>query len=434
MPGKDGPHLGYRLIPSLVAAGLYLAVVGLWFFSHPAYEALLRFWDFMADPKPFSDLNSVLRAIACARQGVDVYTPSACMKGGVYNYSPFFLHIGWTGLGPAARFSGGLLLAVLFLAICALLPPPRGGREQGVRCLALCSSAVVWMLETANLDAAMFGLCAVGVSLLLRGKMGRALGYGVIMLGGLVKFYPAILMALALRETRRYLAVMVGLLAVGGAAYLWRYGQGTWTALAILPAGLPFRGVFGAFNLPFGLALLYNLPVLTLEPGVAQFFAAVRQPHAVVFMVIATRLLVLAGLFAGYRLAPLYARALAGLPSPERLFLVAGGLVISFCFFAAQNLDYRAAFLLLALPGLQLMAQRGMVLAVLALLWEGGLRHGVAVLGTLLFGAQAALYLGIFFWLLREVLWWWVVINLTAIVIAFLRGHLNRLALSDAPA
>jgi len=419
----------YRFGPSLAALLLYAFCLLLWRENHTAYETLLRWYDFMTNAVPYSDLGAILQAGACWRQGVDVYQPSACMHGGVYNYAPLLLRAAWLGLGPADRAMGGLMIGGVFLAGCTLLPPPRTWGQTLLRGLALCSGVVMYALESANFDVLMFLLCLAGVRLLLLTpwRLGL-LGYALFALGGALKFYPAVLLALALRESRKQFATIAGLVALAGGLYLWRYGQGTLTALAMLPEGLPFRGVFGAVNLPFGLALLRFLPVLTLEPDVPQFFAAMQQPYAAAYIIIAARLLTVAALYSAAAMVPRFDAARRALPAPERLFLAAGAGLLAFCFFVAQNLDYRAIYLLFTLPGLALMARlpeaprRAILLltaAEIVLLWEAFFRHAAA---TGLVGGQIAV------WLLRECLWWFVVVRLTAIAFGELRDAGQALA------
>lgn len=407
-----------RLIPSLVAAGLYLVFILLWCTDHAAYEALQNAIAFMHDAVPYGDLDSILQASACAHQGVNVYVPSACMDGGVYNYSPFFLHL-WSGLGPGERFPFGLAFGALFLIAAALLPPAQGARALAVRAAALCSSIVVWALETANLDCFLFFLCVTGLCLVLAGRGRGFLGYALIAFAGALKFYPAVLLALCVRERRGRFAVIAAVLAAGGAMFLARYGHGVATALAMLPAGMPFRGVFGALDWPFGLVLL-RLPVPALELSNQQYFWAIHQPGMMLYVIVASRLLIVVALYAAFRLAPSYAAPLDSLPEAEKLFLVAGSLVIPFCFFISQNLDYRAIFLLMTLPALQRLPDcRWLLAGILLLLWEGAFRHVFAVAGPALLGARGV-YPGIAFWMFREYVWWFTVVRLTAIVFAYL--------------
>lgn len=407
-------ELALRWGPSLAAAALYGLFVLLFLRMPHSYAALLGLLDPIPNLYTFTDLTAVLQAGVCWRAGIDVYLPNACMHGGVYNYAPMLLRIADLGIGPALRIPLGLVSGGLFLLASTALPPARGAGGMVWRCLALCSGDVIFALNTANLDVLIFVMVVTGLVLLPRARL-AALGYVLFTLAVALKLYPAILLGLLLRERRRFIGVAVLALVAVGAGYFWAYGAGTAQAVAILPGGLPFRGVFGAMNVPFGLALLAFLPVHTLEPDQAAYFAALSHPLVPGYILLAQRLLVLAGIVAALRLAPRYGAGLRALPAAEHLFLLAGAMLISFCFCAAQNLDYRAIFLLLALPGLlRLRAVAGLrflPVAVLLLLWEGLFRHLAGMMGYV---AQVLV------WGVREYLWWWVVVRLSALCICWL--------------
>jgi hypothetical protein len=171
-------------------------------------------------------------------------------------------------------------------------------------------------------------------------------------------------------------------------------------------------------NLPFGLALLAFLPAHTLEPDAAAYFTALKHPFALAYIALAGKLMVLAGVISALQCAPRYVARLDALAAPERLFLLAGAMIISFCFCVAQNLDYRGIFLLLTLPALVSLRMAGdrelrlFLVAVLLLLWEGMFRHLAGHVG---YPVQVLVWLG------REYLWWWVVVRLLAICICWLR-------------
>lgn len=419
-----------RFAPSLALAAVYLLFMALYGDSPEIFSHVLLSWDAMPHTRPFGDLEAILRAGVCWRRGVDVYAPSSCMLGGVYNYAPLLLRAADLGLGPADRLGGGVLLGALFIISLGLLPPPASYRDILVRTLAACSSSVVYALEAANFDLVVFLLVLAAFLLLIRGPASRFAGYLVLLFAAALKFYPAALLALGLRENFWRLAglalVSAGLLLL----YLAYFGGGTKAALGILPGGLPFRGVFGALNLPFGLLLLKNLPVLTLEPDVPQYFAALADPHAALFVALASRGLVIAALLLGYARSSVHAQVLAALGEGQKIFFLGGALLIAFCFLAAQNLSYRAIFLLMVLPGLAMMdgrAVRMLEAVILVLLWEGFFRHLALLLGIALLGPAHAVYLQILFWLLREALWWVLVIQLLGFVFAFLRQALYRL-------
>lgn len=431
----------YRFAPSVCAALVFLGFVLLWTFDRGLYLALLRpyIWTDPTNP-PFTDLGAVLKAGACWHQGADVFQANACMDGGMFNYSPVLLRIGLLGVGLGAQLPGGVALSLAAIAACALLPPALTRGELALRCALLCSGAAAHAFECGNIDLAMFVLVAAGVALQRLHFAARLAGHALFLLGGALKFYPAILLALLLRETRRRLICIAAVLALSAAVLLWGHWQQLSGILGTLPLGLPFRGSFGAINLPFGVILLACMSRPSVLPDGTVFETALHHSYLAAAVVIASKILVLAGLMAGMKRAPRYTAGLAALDDGRRVFLVAGAVLLAFCFFSAPNYEYRGLFLLLTLPGLHAMAlaagRRSALWLVLALmpllLWERVLWEIFGGIGALLPGHALAAALGIALWLLREAGWWFIIIQLTAIAIAFLRVSLHHLCTDTA--
>lgn len=427
-----------RFGPSIVAAALFAAMVALWRFDLHLYQALMQPYIWTAPGKvPFSDLSAVLQAGDCWGHGVDVYSPNACMHGGSFNYSPVLLRIGLLGIGPGALLSAGVLLSLSFIASCALLPPARNFSEFALRCAVICSCAAAHGMECGNIDLAMFVIVAIGVALQRTRFPGRLVGYAIFLFGGGLKFYPAVALALTLRESRRRMACIALVLALGGAVILWRDGHELAMILQTLPLGLPFRGSFGAINLPFGVALLAFMSKASVLPPGGVFYAALHHPQLSGIVVVASKCLVLAGIIAGWRIAPYYTPRLAMLDSGRALFLITGAALLAFCFYIAPNYEYRGIFLLFLVPGLYAMASAPdgrrswlrLLLALLApLLWERVIWEIVEGIGDALPVPVPVTRLGIGLWLLREFAWWYVVVHLTAIAFAYLRAAVQEFA------
>ncbi|MDD2705018.1 MAG: hypothetical protein PHU07_06780 [Acidocella sp.] len=363
----------------------------------PAYEFFTRIPDGVAKPHPFVDLRAILQGGACWRAGVNVYTPSACLDGGVFNYSPLLLRAALLPIGPWDTLAGGVLFCLAYMAALARLPPPAGHREFWLRLAASFSPAAYYALEQGNLDVAIF---AAVVAVL--GLPGR---YGVFALAAAAKFYPVALFILALREKRHVVLALgvAGLAALALAVAL--YGHDLFRAVAIIPSGTPFRASFGRIDLPRGLAMLHLL----------------RYPDAMGWG------LALGGGMVAWKLRRGWEQALARLDTMRAEALVAGAAVTLFCFLAAQNVEYRAIFLLLTLPGLCRItgAKRWLALpwVVLALLWE-------AVPRAMIGGLWQAYLPGpemFAFWLLRQALWWWLAVEFAALVLGFVSREARRL-------
>ncbi len=421
-----------RWAPSLAGAGLYLIFAVLWLYAPQAYnEFLLISGAAPLEAQPFGDLGAVLRAGACWREGVNVYAPSTCMHGGVYNYSPFLLRATYLPLGLQDQMPGGIILGVVFLAALAWLPAPQSRAELLIRICATCSESVIFVLERANLDVVIFLLTLLGVMLLLVNRLTALAGYAVFLLAAAMKFYPAALLALVLREQFKQIFIVVVAVFVCGAGYMLAFSHGTAVAISILPGGLPFRGVFGASNLPKGLALLYFLPVFTLRPNLAQYLSVAHQPGILAFKTITTNILTLAAVIAGAMTAPRYMEKFSGLDQKRSLLLLTGGVTITFCFFAAQNISYRCIFMLLTLPGLCSMATQSggtarqklllLIFAILFLFWDDFFRDIISVSAILALKPSQEAYPEFAFWLFAECVWWWVVIQLLAFVFCFLQ-------------
>src|SRR5271156_280787 len=105
---------------SLVAALVYSIFVALRIYHPWAYETLLRVTDAMPNLRPFGDLEAILQAGACWRDGVNVYVPSACMHDGVYNYSPFLLRAAYFPINPSDQNIFGIVFGAAFIAAFSL--------------------------------------------------------------------------------------------------------------------------------------------------------------------------------------------------------------------------------------------------------------------------------------------------------------------------
>jgi hypothetical protein len=123
--------------------------------------------------------------------------------------------------------------------------------------------------------------------------------------------------------------------------------------------------------------------------------------------------------------------ALASLSSLERNSLLIGSAVIVGCFFAGQSIGYRGVFLLMIIPGLLAMSRDssrhlrnlsiGTSLVIVLLMWGECLR--LALYSALDYRSGSEVLAGegkFFFWLIRELGWWWSVSVLLTILADFL--------------
>ncbi|GLR66766.1 hypothetical protein GCM10010909_14460 [Acidocella aquatica] len=421
----------------MAGAGLYLLFAGLWLYAPQAYSRLLLVTGAAPlEAHPFGDFAAILQAGACWREGVNVYAPSVCMHGGVYNYSPFLLRAAYLPIGLQDQMPGGIILGVLFLAALAWLPPAQSRAELLTRICATCSETVIFALERANFDVVIFLLVMLSVMLLLTNRWAALAGYVVLLFAAAMKFYPAALLALVLRERRRQIFIVSAAIFVCAVGYMLAFSRGTAAAISILPGGMSFRGVFGALNLPFGLVLVHFLPVFTLHPNLAQYLSVVDRPYALAYKTLATGILAFAAIIAAGMAAPRYTQTFKNLGQKQSLLLLAGAITITFCFFIAQNITYRAIFMLLTLPGLWEMANQSgdfarhrillLICAILFLLWVDFFGDLVGVSAIFLLKPSQQAYPEFAFWLFAQCVWWWVVVQFCAIICCFFRDSAVR--------
>jgi hypothetical protein len=423
MAPTAGRQLAYRLAIPAAALGVYGLFALLWNAgAHSAYFGALRFLGVAPFSFPFLDVDAVLSAAECGRQGVDIYISNPCdALGRPHVYSPLWLAVVPSFLGKSARGWVGLSLGLMFILSWGLLLRPRSAQAMLVFGMAALSPTTVYALERANNDIVVFLLILCGGMLSSAARSYRLCAYPLYLAAGLLKYYPLVLLMLLARERCRH--AVIGIIASGALLILsgvyFRADLGR--ALANIPAASYFADSFSAGNLPFGMSEV-------LSNGVGRSLIA---------------FLLLAGLTAvGIARMVRTIRLL----EPERLdrneteaqYLVIGGMLVTACFFAGQNINYRGIYLLLVLPGLVRLHElcgevavrrfyRQMIGAVLFVMWEEFYRllvHNLVAPGT---GQGLSSPAEVLFWLGRELVWWWMIAGLAALVVS----HLRRLPLAE---
>lgn len=277
----------------------------------------------------------------------------------------------------------------------------------------------VYALERANNDLVVFLLIACGGVLVTAARSRRLCSYALYLAAALLKYYPVVLLVLILRERRRDAVagvIAIGLLLILCGVY---FHADLYKALRNIPAASYFTDSFSAENLPFGMAEAFSNG-LGCRLIAASLLAALSTV-AVARMVRTIRLL---------------EREHIDCDDAEARWLAIGAMLVTACFFAGQNINYRGIYFLLILPGLV----RGhglagetairqffgrMVAVVLFVMWEEFFRrilHSIAA-GTASQGVASRAEM--LFWVGRELVWWWLVTGLAAIVWC----HLRRLPL-----
>lgn len=435
LPAPSGAALPYRAIIPAAALCLFGALTSLWLWDPLAYFRFLRALGLDPFRFPFLDLHAILAAAECARQGIDVYVVIPCdVLNRPHVYSPLWLSLTPAVLGMQDVPWLGIVLDGTFILSLAFVIRPRSASELVVCGLAVFSPMTILALERANNDVVIFLLLACAAVLYSRSRPRRLGAYALFLLAGLLKFYPLALLAFIGRERGR----SVLLLAAAAASILllfWlREARELREMLASVPSPSYFANTFSAENLPFGLARsLPDLPFLS--------------PSAIGLALLAA--LMAATLLQTRRNVQLF-DAVAGDAGYEAAFLAVGSLVITACFFAGKNIEYRGIYLLFVLPGFfrlhRSLADAGargvastIIGAIVFVMWSTSIRHAARAAAHLLLGEdQFGVLIAVAAWLAREFAWWWLIAGLASIVVLhgrqlpLMRGTLARLRLAPS--
>lgn len=397
-----------RYLPALAPVALFAFFAGLYVGGpHAPYFALLRAWGIEPFPWPFEDTETVMSALRCIRAGVDVYAANPCdPELRTFDYSPLWMGLSILPVTKSWLVPAGLAVDAAFLASLFLLPVGRDRRSILLLTSASLSTGVVFAVERGNNDLVLFVLAACAAGLLLRGWGRRCLAYAFLFLAGLLKFYPMLTLAVALRERPGRFAMVTLFSFLGLALFLVVTWHDLSRVLAIIPTGSPFGDMFGSIMFGLGLNHLTGMP--------EGYIAPVRFALMGLSLLCALRM----GLQART------ASALETLTPRECSFLLIGALLTVACFFTAQNIGYRVVHLLLTMPALLVLRGFGPDLrfrwmpgAVLLSLWgEFWRNHGPALAGYLFGdGGTASLLL----WIVKQGVWWFLVTVFLAYLVAF---------------
>jgi len=328
-------------------------------------------------PSLFFDARNVTAAWDCARLGYDPLYENPCDPWRrPLNYLRPWLLLGALGLDQSHTFGfAAVLIATMFVSFSLLVGRVPAGTGI-VMALAACSPAVMFAVERANMDIAMFSL--VASSLLWWQTFpgtGRVVSPVLMLVAAIAKVYPVFALPVFV-ITRSRIAVLASLFCLAGFTVYVAYSLSDIMHIArIAPQGDYFS--YGARIL---LANLYHQVGADHWAGPAvikQLLAAL--PLAFVVAAIGVRL--------RRRLAPPTDDVIV---SPALLMaLLAGSFIYLGTFAIGKNFDYRLVFLLLTLPQLCAWARipthrlsslaSVSVVAILVLLWVGSLSQLLAL-------------------------------------------------------
>jgi hypothetical protein len=416
------PAIGFVLLVGM--ASLYATGSNL-------YRQVLSYWMVTPWDHPFIDTAAIPLFIRCWHEhGLVVYTEAAWAACGVgpLIYSPLWLRLWFIPTDPAWTNWLGLSLVLAFLLSLGLLPQSRRSGARAITILATFSGLPLFAMERANVDLIIF-VVAVCMARCLAGTFSRrTLGYGLMLLCGLLKFYPLVALVLILRERLMALtALVVAMAAIVAASSLYFLPE--LRLLTAPPGGAPFHNLWGARNLMLGFPVVLRefLQDVRVPAPVTSSLSTPLLASTMVFCIMPVSMFLIA-----QRLGKNddLRAALGQIPALARSLLVIGGALVAGCFFAGQNVGYRGVLLLLILPGVLALrrvsagpGQRRIwtvtVGAMLCVLWQPTTRHLIAdMFGGSYFPVEGSL-VGYAVWLIQELAWWWLANVLVAILVRF---------------
>ena len=331
-------------------------------------------------------------------------------------YSPLWLAIVPGSLGTGATGWVGASLDLLFLLSLTVVLRPRTAGELFILGAAAVSPMTVYAVERANNDLAVFLLVICGAIVFTAPRPFRLFSYGLFVAAGLLKYYPLVLLILVAREKRR--DALVAAAAAGCTLIL--FGVAFYPELKTALTSIP------------GASSYFTDSLLCPEPAVRVCGSSGRRRPPLLIAV--SLLSVLSGLAVArsVRTVRLLTREQIDWATSEMKFLVVGGLLVTACFFAGQNIAYRGILLLPVLSGLVCLHRSikdrevrrfcgQMIAAVLFVMWEEFFRRALHATISPVPDAGLSSRVEVFFWLGRELVWWWLVVGLAALVLSHLR-------------
>ena len=164
---------------------------------------------------PFGDTHNLLAAVDCARAGFDVKRENPCdVHGRPLVYSRAWLLLQSSPITREDTIAIGVLIALSFFGTFFVFLGRIDTLAGVLYSALLCSPSIMLGVERGNTDLIVFQLVAWAVLMLSRGWGGYS-PYGLILIGGILKFFPIAGLATLLRETRSRSLALIAALGAG---------------------------------------------------------------------------------------------------------------------------------------------------------------------------------------------------------------------------
>jgi hypothetical protein len=431
-----------RYIVPLLGLMLLAIFAVLYVVDTDAYSRALTTIGIIPFRYPFLDWEFIGAGIRCwNNNNIDVYITDPCdVLSRPFAYSPLWLRAVFIPTDTVWTIPIGIGMILAFYLSLWWLVKPVNWQELIIFSLTCASTMVVFALERGNVDVILFIMLVVAGVLSTGPWANRILSYALILLAGLLKFYPLGLLLTTLREKPRTFSVIAASASLIVAGFFYRFRTEMAELLKNIPRGDYAGDLFGSVNLPFG-APRYGL---LLFPGLEQSAWFTALPYAIMAVLLIVTAVQVIRLARNRDLAAAFAK----MPERDAMFLVTGAALITGCFFGGQSVGYRGIHLIFVVTGLVAMRRAAATRAPLTqalriivfLMWADLFRRallrelagpGVArALINEIPGSESArallhevagpwLALYALFWLIREVLWWRLVALLLAMLAIF---------------
>ena len=418
----SNPHASARLWAPLILLVAFTFFVALYVLARPIYFVALHDWGVPVFRFPFLDMHAILSALECKRQGVDVMRENPCdVLSRPHVYSPLWLSAAFLPINQRWLVPVGTILDFIFICSLYQLPVDRAAAGLLIIACAAVSPATAYALERANNDLIIFVLVIILARAAASTWPKRGFAYAMVLLAALLKYYPASLLILLLRETpKRLLAVTVGLLVITG-IFVVSYHHALAENIEVLKhfsTGY-FTDSFDFRNLPFGSIELLQQ---SYSPSLLLRTAIPVAILAILFGDLGSRI------WRFTRYESLFADV-ARLPVEQSLYLLMGATLIMGCFFAGKSVLYREIYFLLTLPALLTLCRtlheptlrawvKQIVVLIVFLMWSEFFRNLIRVGAESLLPTKGAIAAEIVFWVCKELAWWRVIAVFCTLLVA----------------
>jgi hypothetical protein len=348
-----------------------------------------RLFGVPAAPTLFFDTRVITSGLDCRRMGFDPLRFNPCdLSGRPMNYPRVWLLLRWLGVGESQTDVLAVIFIGVFFASFFLLMGRLTMGEGAIVALAVCSPAVMFGVERANVDIVVFALVAAAVIAWRSDRSrGEVAGPPLVLVAALLKLYPVFALPSYLMTRRRNAAMTAAVCIAVFAVYVVVFRADIEAIVRATPHSE--YDSYGARILP---APIYDRFVLQASAG-----SIVKLVLAIVPLLIGVPM----AWVIGRRRVP---QPDVGEGDWSRLAFTMGSLMFLGTFALSINFDYRLVLLLLALPQLfrwigdTTHDPRGplasvALVSILILLWIGPLSNVLALSDELVTWATAGILL-----------------------------------------